>query len=223
MNITKEEVISFIDNINFNRSTSLNEGMNEFQKIILELINNGSYDAIELIITVLKNQNAINEKLLNYLDSNNMLDSQSGNERFVLRGKISGIKSLLFTVQEKLLISRRDDLCAKYFPQKSEDNSRHIDSQKVEKFPEFTHTRHVLAMMFMLDKLGVKPDKNLKNIAKFIQFFNKANFDNLYENVRNIYNSPDNWNKEDLSYIKKFFDIIGLETISKTIENEILE
>ncbi|MFH1049500.1 MAG: hypothetical protein V1779_01060 [bacterium] len=116
MNISKVEILKFIDNINFNQSNSLNEGIKEFQEIINKLFNKKSFDDIELIIIEFKYQNKKNEKLLKSLDDQNLLNPQGNKERFVLRGKISGIKSLLFLIQKELLNNDREDLFEKHFP-----------------------------------------------------------------------------------------------------------
>ena len=60
------------------------------------------------------------------------------------------------------------------------------------------------------------------NIAKFIEFLTNKNSKNIYDSVRNPLASKDkNFRKKDLNYIKPYFENLGLNEITKMIDNEI--
>ncbi|MFH1052260.1 MAG: hypothetical protein V1779_15175 [bacterium] len=90
------------------------------------------------------------------------------------------------------------------------------------KYPEFTQIRQALAMMFILDSLKIEPT-NKKNITKFLQFFTKSNLSNLYDMVLKVYETPDNWQIDDLQYIRTKFEYIKADKIIAYIDNEIEE
>jgi len=86
---------------------------------------------------------------------------------------------------------------------------------------EFTTARQVLAMHYIFEYMKVKNVDNSEK-ARFIEFLTGKNYKNIYDAVRDPITSKKGLlRKEDLIFIRGYFQKLGLLEIIKMIENEI--
>lgn len=87
--------------------------------------------------------------------------------------------------------------------------------------PDFTTARQVLAVLYLLEYCQVKEvDKTQK--ARFIEFLTGKNYDNIYKAVRSpLASKVGNFRREDLQFIRPFFENLGLVEIVKMINNQL--
>jgi hypothetical protein len=132
-NMTKkpkiEEIIEFIKSINFNDSSEIEKGEDQFKKIIKDIIEKDSYDLLEKIIDELNIQKGRYEKLLNSLNPNEKSGHFNEKEKFKLRGKINRCKSLNYIIGKELLESDLDELYDKYFKIEEVNNDQKNQSK----------------------------------------------------------------------------------------------
>lgn len=121
-----------------------------------------------------------------------------------------------------------------FLGKESQKNSLRNSEDKLEysnydetKNTEFTTSRQVLAIHYLLKTLEVK-NADKTEIARFIQFLTGKEAGNkkiknttIYKKVCNPFRSNDITLKEDLKYVKSFFDKLGLYNVSLLIENEL--
>jgi len=97
-----------------------------------------------------------------------------------------------------------------------------LDKKDKKKKDEYTIRRQVLAIHYLMKYCQVK-DIDLTVISRFIEFLTSKNESNIYKKLRNpLYGSPQNV-KEDLIYVRKYFEELQLEEIVKMINNEIVQ
>lgn len=90
----------------------------------------------------------------------------------------------------------------------------------VEKSKDFTTARQVLAVHYLLKYANVKNiDKT--EIARFIQFLTGKNFDNIYKKLQSPFKLNDKSLKEDLRFVRDYFERLGMLEIVKMINNEL--
>lgn len=94
------------------------------------------------------------------------------------------------------------------------------DTPENEKNKEFTTTRQVLAIHYLLKYCQVKNVDNTEK-ARFIQFLTGKSYDNIYKKVQSPLNGSDKHIAEDLKYIRTYFERLGLKEIVKMVSNEI--
>ncbi len=112
-----------------------------------------------------------------------------------------------------------------------ETNVENIEVKPVEspsKNPDFTTSRQVLALYYMLNELDKGTnliDRTVK--ARFIQFLTNKSEDNIYKTLAAPFKGFDNKNKKaiikDLEYIKSHFEALGLKNIVNQINAEMKE
>jgi hypothetical protein len=89
-----------------------------------------------------------------------------------------------------------------------------------DKSKEFTTARQVLAIYYLLKYCKVKNiDKT--EIAWFIQFLTGKNFDNIYKKLQNPFKLNNKSLKEDLWFIRDYFERLGMQEVVKMVNNEI--
>lgn len=114
----------------------------------------------------------------------------------------------------------------------SETNVESIEVKPVEstsKNPEFTTSRQVLALYYMLnelDKATNSIDRAVK--ARFIHFLTNKSEDNIYKALAAPFKGFDNKSNKkaiikDLEYIKSHFEALGLKNIVNQINAEMKE
>jgi hypothetical protein len=91
---------------------------------------------------------------------------------------------------------------------------------KVEKSKDFTTARQVLAVHYLLKFANVK-NVDKTEIARFIQFLTGKNFDNIYKKLQSPFKLNDKSLREDLRFVRDYFERLGLFEIVKMINNEI--
>lgn len=90
----------------------------------------------------------------------------------------------------------------------------------VEKLKEFTTARQVLAVHYLLKYSNVKNiDKT--EIARFIQFLTGKNYDNIYKKLQNPFKINDKSLKEDLRFVRGYFERLEMTEVVKMINNEL--
>ena len=92
---------------------------------------------------------------------------------------------------------------------------------------EFTTARQVLAMHYLFDYCKIKNVDNTVK-ARFIQFLTgkqlnakKIQNTEIYKKVCSPFSQNDNSTSNDLQFIRKYFEDLGLSEIAKAITNEI--
>ncbi len=98
----------------------------------------------------------------------------------------------------------------------SQENLKEI----TENNKEFTTARQVLAVHFLLKYAQVR-NVDKSEIARFIQFLTGKNYDNIYKKVRNPYSHINKTFKQDLKFIREYFEKLHLSEMVKMINNEI--
>jgi hypothetical protein len=101
------------------------------------------------------------------------------------------------------------------------ESTTELEASEREGNPDFTTARQVLAMHFLLDFCKIQGvDKT--QIARFIEFLTGKSYHNIYRNVKNPYaTKKGNFRKEDLQFIRPYFENLGLSEIVKMINNEL--
>jgi hypothetical protein len=89
-----------------------------------------------------------------------------------------------------------------------------------DKSKEFTTARQVLAIHYLLKYSNVK-NVDKTEIARFIQFLTDKNFDNIYKKLQNPFKLNNKSLKEDLRFIRDYFERLGVLEVVKMINNEI--
>jgi hypothetical protein len=91
-----------------------------------------------------------------------------------------------------------------------------------KKVKPFSTHRQVLAIHYLMKYCQVK-DIDQKVISRFIEFLTSKNESNIYDWVRNPLDGSPQKLKEDLTYVRKYFEELGMEEIVKMINNEIVQ
>jgi hypothetical protein len=103
---------------------------------------------------------------------------------------------------------------------KSSNNSQENFKEITENNKEFTTARQVLAVHFLLEYAQVR-NVDKSEIARFIQFLTGKNYDNIYKKVLNPYSHNNKIFKQDLKFVREFFEKLKLQELVKMINNEI--
>jgi hypothetical protein len=93
-------------------------------------------------------------------------------------------------------------------------------TENSEKMKEFTTARQVLAVHYLLKYSNVK-NVDKTEIARFIQFLTGKNFDNIYKKLQNPFKTNDKSLKEDLRFVREYFERLGMSEVVKMINNEL--
>jgi len=91
-----------------------------------------------------------------------------------------------------------------------------------QKVKAFSTRRQVLAIHYLMKYCQVK-DIDQKVISRFIEFLTSKNESNIYDWLRNPLDGSPQKVKEDLTFVRKYFEELGMEEIVKMINNEIIE
>src|ERR1035437_3237190 len=91
-----------------------------------------------------------------------------------------------------------------------------------KKVKPFSTHRQVLAIHYLMKYCQVK-DIDQKVISRFIEFLTSKNESNIYDWVRDPLDGSPQKLKEDLTYVRKYFEELGMEEIVKMINNEIVQ
>jgi len=90
------------------------------------------------------------------------------------------------------------------------------------KYDEFTTTRQVLAMHYLLKYCQVRNvDESVK--ARFIHFLTSKNYSKIYDRIRNPLEGSSKRMKQDLKYVQAYFEELEMTEIVKMITNEIAQ
>jgi hypothetical protein len=94
--------------------------------------------------------------------------------------------------------------------------------------PQFTTARQVLAIYYLMKQLHIWENSDKTEIARFIQFLTgkeskteKIKNTNIYKYLRNPLKANDKSLNKDLLFIRKYFQGIGMSTITEAIDKEI--
>lgn len=91
-----------------------------------------------------------------------------------------------------------------------------------KKYDEFTTIRQVLAIHYLLKYCQVRNiDESVK--ARFIHFLTSKNYSKIYERIRNPLEGSTKRMKQDLVYVRTYFEEMEMTEIVKMITNEIAE
>jgi len=103
----------------------------------------------------------------------------------------------------------------------NDSNPEILETEGKESNPNFTTARQVLAVYYLLEHCEVK-GVDQTQIARFIEFLTGKNYDNIYKALRSpLASKVGNFRREDLQYIRPFFENLGLVGIVKTINNQL--
>lgn len=164
---------------------------------------------------------------------------QSGNESYTLDLIFEQAELLQPKLREYYLDSMRTDMVRMFetaTPLKLKFQKM-FDERRKEHFPlpepkadmdatqpvnrDFTTARQVLAMHYIFEFLQVR-GVDQADKARFIEFLTGKNYKNIYDMVRKpLSTSTGNFRREDLQFIRPFFENLGLTEISKMIGNEL--
>ncbi len=123
----------------------------------------------------------------------------------------------------------RDEMLNKYLP---DDIQKEVEDI-IQKHKEFTAPRQVLAMHYIFEYLQVRsPEKSslidpTKGIswteqARFIELLTQRHQKTIYDLIRSPFaTKKGNFRKEDLQFIRPFFENLGLTEIVKMINNQL--
>ncbi len=107
-------------------------------------------------------------------------------------------------------------------------NGSNFEIQNGIEKKEFTLARQVLMVHYLLKNLGISPDINKTEIARFIQFLtgkelNSKNIKNtnIYKKVGSPFSLTDKATQKDLQFIRSYFENLGLNDIVNQINAEI--
>jgi hypothetical protein len=103
---------------------------------------------------------------------------------------------------------------------KGSNNSQENLKEITENNKEFTTARQVLAVHFLLKYTQVR-NVDKSEIARFVQFLTGKNYDNIYKRVRKPYTIHDKTFKQDLRFVREYFEKLQLPELVKMINNEI--
>lgn len=118
-------------------------------------------------------------------------------------------------------ISIAETILTKATPKVSEiPEETEIDEQIIQN-KDFTTARQVLAMHYLFKFLQVKDiDRTVK--ANFVEFLTGKNNKNIYDALSNPLSTKNgSFRMDDLIYVRKHFENLGLNEIVKMISNEI--
>lgn len=108
-----------------------------------------------------------------------------------------------------------------------ENDKGEQQAQEINGNPEFTTARQVLALHYLLEHCGVNNIDNTVK-AKFIQFLTNRQTDaknirntSIYKRLKNVLGNDNKSLKNDLSFIRQYFEDLGLQSISVSITKEI--
>ncbi|MBI5542187.1 MAG: hypothetical protein HY951_19175 [Bacteroidia bacterium] len=95
------------------------------------------------------------------------------------------------------------------------------EKETEEKNTDFTTARQVLAVHYLFKFMQVK-NVDKTEIARFIQFLTGKNFDNIYKKLQNPLKINDKSAKEDLRFVREYFERLGMIEVVKIINNELI-
>ena len=109
-----------------------------------------------------------------------------------------------------------------YSQQSQSTESGKIEKDIPSKYDEFTTTRQVLAMHYLLKYCQVRNvDESVK--ARFIHFLTSKNYSKIYDRIRNPLEGSSKRMKQDLKYVQAYFEELEMTEIVKMITNEIAQ
>ena len=103
--------------------------------------------------------------------------------------------------------------------QKQIEKEENDISEITEKSKDFTTARQVLAVHYLLKYAQVK-NVDKTEIARFIQFLTGKNYDNIYKKLQNPFKINDKFLKEDLRFIRDYFERLAMSEIVRMINGE---
>jgi len=109
-----------------------------------------------------------------------------------------------------------------YSKQGQSTESAIIEKDIPGKYDDFTTIRQVLAIHYLLKYCQVRNiDEAVK--ARFIHFLTSKNYSKIYERIRNPLEGSTKRMKQDLTYVRKYFEELEMTEIVKMITNEIAQ
>ena len=94
-----------------------------------------------------------------------------------------------------------------------------IDRENTEKNKDFTTSRQVLAIHFLMKYIHVR-DADKSEIARFVQFLTGKNYDNIYKKVLSPYSHSTKTFKQDLRFVREYFEKLNLQELVRMVNNE---
>lgn len=96
---------------------------------------------------------------------------------------------------------------------------RDSQSETIQRNPEFTTARQVLAVHYLLRYVKAQ-NVNKTEIARFIEFLTGKNYDSIYKKVREPLKIKDSEAKKDLKFVRTHFLKLELSEIVRMIDEE---
>ncbi|MBI5539063.1 MAG: hypothetical protein HY951_03325 [Bacteroidia bacterium] len=94
------------------------------------------------------------------------------------------------------------------------------EKETEEKYKDYTTARQVLAVHYLLQYYNVK-NVDKTEIARFIQFLTGKNLDNIYKKIQNPFKVNDKSVKDDLRFVREYFEKMGMAEVVKMINSEL--
>jgi len=217
----KDKGLEFFDNLNYERLIAQKEASYEKKKqSFIKSININKPEDSDIELDLDLYRKSWVEKELQPIDSLLSDKYPNGDEKFKV---FRYLQNEDIGILHKVVITKyRMYLQAEFHKveQKLNPNPARPEQDEI-KNPEFTVARQVLAMHYLFECCQIKNIDNSKK-AKFIEFLTGKNNKNIYDAIRSPLKTKEgNFRKEDLQYIRPYFENLGLSAIVKMINNEL--
>jgi hypothetical protein len=141
--------------------------------------------------------------------------------KFHLDNECNNLNNCALNQSWQRRIALAEQLLEQVMPIEKTQTDSEVEPERKNK--EFTTARQVLALHFIFEQLQVRSheiDRTVK--AKFVEFLTGKNYKNIYDALENPFISKDKkFRFEDLQFIRKYFEDIGLNEIVKAINNQL--
>ena len=104
--------------------------------------------------------------------------------------------------------------------EKSQSGVSENEAEYSGNLKEFTTARQVLALHYLLKYLKVV-NVDRTEVARFIYFLTSKSYTNIYKHLQNPLKLSDKHMKEDLKFIRKYFESLQIHEIVKMINDEL--
>lgn len=159
-------------------------------------------------------------------DLSQILDLAEAKDLVVKDFSVEG--GMCYRIHKKaILLLDKHGSYLKYLSKAKREKSINEKEQK-SVAPNFTTTRQVLAMHYLLDELKVTKSADKTEIARFIQFLTsketgtaKIKDTTIYKRVKNPFPRSERTLQSDLQFIRSFYEKLGMSTIVAKINKEI--
>lgn len=212
------DIEPFLDDLEHNYKLG-----NKFNVIIKKVLRNLTEEKIENMVRIIEDKNET-EEIYSEIELISADALETENSSGLILEKIDSEKN-------KIQYSGKDvvRIFAKYkayqrfseflSSQKLTENAKIEMPEFSEKSKDFTTARQVLAVHYLLKYAQVK-NVDKTEIARFIQFLTGKNYDNIYKKLQNPFKINDKYLKEDLRFIRDYFERLDMSEVVKMINGE---